>query len=623
MFGQRRPGRLVHHYFLISFILIGGGLITSGALEIYFRYHETRERFALLQQEITAGAAFKIERFIQEIERTLRATTKSREIAHRGLSPEYRFEMEKLLIVARAVTEAVAFDRDGVERVRVSRFRALGPREGAGAEASPAFAQAVKGRSHLGPVYFVRDSEPYMTIAVPIERFAGDVIGVLKAEVNLKYVWEVVSEIKVGSAGYAYAVSRNGDLIAHPDISLVLQRRNLAHLDQVRAAFQPALRVAKPRAEVAGSVPGTQVFTSHTLIPNLDWAVLIEQPVGEIYGPLYASMLRTSALLLVGLGVALFAGFFVARRVVRPLGALREGVERIGWGDLSYRLQLETGDEIEVLAEEFNRMTAALQEAYAGLEQKVAERTQALLVANEKLDDASRHKSRFLASVSHELRTPLNAIIGFTRVVLRKTEGQIAGLQRENLHKVLISAEHLLTLINGLLDLSRIEAGRMDIVPKAFKLDEVLDVAVSTVEPMLKSGRVQLVREIAPGLPPLDTDREKLQQILLNLLANAAKFTEDGEIKVSAWQEEGSLKLVVADTGIGMEREALGYIFDEFRRVESAGAQQYPGTGLGLAITRQLVRLLGGKIAADSEVGKGSTFMVLIPIRFNGSTTEG
>jgi HAMP domain-containing protein len=303
-------------------------------------------------------------------------------------------------------------------------------------------------------------------------------------------------------------VSRRGDLIAHPDISLVLQRPNLAHFDQVRAAFEPSARVTKLHAGGAGSVPGTPVFAAHTVIPRLDWAVVVEQPVAEIYGPLYASMLRTAALLLVGLVMALFAALFVARRVVRPLGALREGVERIGRGDLSHRLQVETADEIEVLAEEFNRMTAALQEAHAGLEQKVAERTHALLVVNERLDEASRHKSRFLASVSHELRTPLHAIIGFTRIVLRKTDGQIAALQRENLRKVLISAEHLLALINGLLDLSRIEAGKMEIVPGVFRLDEVLDVVASTVEPLLDGGQVQLVREIAPGLPPLDTDGE-------------------------------------------------------------------------------------------------------------------
>ncbi|MBI2361036.1 MAG: cache domain-containing protein, partial [Deltaproteobacteria bacterium] len=248
--GQKR-GRLVRHYFLISVVLISGGLITSGLLELYFRYRESWEQLVRLQQEITASAAFKIERFIREIEQTMRATTRSREITEKGISPEYHFELRRLLVISRAITESVAIDSEGVTRVAVSRFTTVLPRGEGDYTKSPAFQQAKEGKSHFGPVYFFRGSEPYMTIAVPIERFAGRVIGVLEAKVNLKYVWDVVSGLKVGNAGYAYAVARNGDLIAHPDISLVLQRRNAAHLDQVRAAFRP-----RPDGQKAQGVVG-------------------------------------------------------------------------------------------------------------------------------------------------------------------------------------------------------------------------------------------------------------------------------------------------------------------------------------------------------------------------------
>jgi signal transduction histidine kinase len=304
----------------------------------------------------------------------------------------------------------------------------------------------------------------------------------------------------------------------------------------------------------------------------------------------------------------------VARRVVRPLRTLRQGVEQIGKGDLGFRLELKTGDEIEILAEEFNKMTAALQGAYTGLENKVAERTRELALLNQTLEEANRHKSQFLASVSHELRTPLNAIIGFTRLVLRKTEGQIAPLQTENIQKVLISAEHLLNLINGLLDLAKIEAGRMEISAESFKLDEVIHLATSTIEPMLKDGHVRLSTEIASGIPTLHTDREKLKQVILNLLSNAAKFTEEGEIRVAAWKEDGSLKLVVSDTGIGIPKEALNDIFEEFRQTDRSRAKGYGGTGLGLAIAKRIVNLLGGDVAVESEVGNGSRFTVTLPI---------
>ena len=787
IFRGHRRGRLVRHYFLISVILIGSGLITSGLLEIYFRYQESRNNLALLQQEVAAGAAFKIERFIREIEGTMKGATRSREIAPRGITPEYRFELEKLLLIAPAITEAVALDAEGAIQVQASRLRTVLPEGKPDLDASAGFQEAKQGKSYFGPVYFVRGSEPYMTIAVPIERFAGDVIGALKAEVNLKYVGEVVSAIKIGRAGYAYVVTRTGDLIAHPDISLVLQRRNVAQLDQVKAAFQPVPGLPKPNSVMSRNLPGKKVLSAYIVIPGLDWAVFIERPLEEAYEPLYASILRTSSLLLIGLVMALLASLFVGRRVVRPLRTLREGVERIGSGDLGFRLELKTGDEIEALADEFNKMTAQLQESYAGLERKVEERTRDLTESleqqtatseilrviagsptdiqpvldavaesaarlcdaddavifrvvgdnhqrvakygsipaptfpvpitrgfpggraivdrqtvhiydlelqvdtefpdvkeiqkeigqrtvlatpllregvpigvivirrievrpftdkqiallktfadqaviaienvrlfqeiqekNQQLEIANRHKSQFLANVSHELRTPLNAIIGFTRIVLRKVEGQIPDLQIENLKKVLISSEHLLGLINGLLDLAKIESGKMEVFAQSFKIDEIVQVAASTVEPMLKSGQVKLVKEIAPDLPPLNTDRDKLKQVILNLLSNAAKFTEKGEIKVSASRENGSMKLIVSDTGIGMKQEALDYIFEEFRQVDMSTTRKYGGTGLGLAIVKKLVNLLGGDISVESEVGKGSKFTITMPINLKG-----
>jgi len=233
------------------------------------------------------------------------------------------------------------------------------------------------------------------------------------------------------------------------------------------------------------------------------------------------------------------------------------------------------------------------------------------------LEAANRHKSEFLSRVSHDLRTPLNAIIGFTRIVLRRTEGQIPDLQKENLQKVVISSEHLLNLINGLLDLAKIEAGRMEVFAQPFKIDEVINVATTTVEPMLKDGRVRIITEVAPSISIVRNDRDKLKQILLNLLSNAAKFTEQGEIRVSAWQENGTLKLAVSDTGIGMKREALDQVFEEFRQAESTTASKYGGTGLGLAIVKKFITLMGGEIRVESELGKGSKFTITLPMNLS------
>jgi len=233
---------------------------------------------------------------------------------------------------------------------------------------------------------------------------------------------------------------------------------------------------------------------------------------------------------------------------------------------------------------------------------------------NQQLEAANKHKSDFLARVSHDLRTPLNAIMGFTRIVLRRMEGQMPDLQKENLQKVLISSEHLLNLINGLLDLAKIDAGKMEVSADTFRVEDIINMTTATVEPLLKDGRVRIVRDITPNLPPLKTDRDKLKQILFNLLSNAAKFTEQGEIKVSASPENGNLKLAVADTGIGMKKEALDHIFEEFQQAEKTTASKYGGTGLGLAIVKKFIDLMGGDIVVESEEGKGSKFTITLPM---------
>jgi signal transduction histidine kinase/HAMP domain-containing protein len=790
-FRRRRRGRLVRHYFLISLLLIAGGLISSAALEIYFRYRESQEQIALFEQQAAAVAALKIERFVQEIVTAIKSSTKSREVMQSRVSPEYKFELKRLLYLAPAITEAVAVDIDGVKQAHVSRAGAVSQDAKSDFTSSPGFQRALKGQPDYGPVYFVQNSEPYMTIAFPIEQYAGTVIGVIQAEVNLKHVWDVVSNIKTGEAGYAYVVTRSGDLIAHRDISLVLRRQNLAHLPQVKGAFEAASGAPRPRVTLASNLEGKKVISSNAFIPSLQWLVIIERPAEEAYTPLYASMLRTSALLLVGFSMAVLASLFVGRRVVRPLEALRRGVERIGKGDLNHSLHLKTGDEIEILADEFNEMATHLREAYTGLERKVAERTRELretleqqvaitevlrvmasrptdtkalletileralqlcqtphgsiftfdgeafhlslikkpvsaktltfletpirpgpetplrrialdlqpihspdiltdprfsppsiyrnegirttiampllkegkllgaiainrrevqpfnereiealtAFANqavialenarlfeqlqirsrdlaekgEQLEIANRHKSQFLANVNHELRTPVSAIIGYARLVMRATEGQISRLQRENLQDLLNNAERLLNQIDSLLEFSKIEAGKMEVQVEPVGVSEVIQEAIATIESTLNGGSVRIIREIDSAIPVLNTDREKLRQIVLNLLDNAVKFTERAEIKIAASQQNGSVTLAVSDSGIGIPKEELNKIFEEFQRGDAFGTKNYRGTGLGLAIVKQFVNLLGGEIAVESEVGKGSVFTVTLP----------
>ena len=403
--------RLVRDYFVVSVILISGGLITNGLLESYFLYHGTREHISQLQNEIASGAAFKIEQFISEIEKTIRLLTKSQAIVHQGITPNYKVELQKLLFIAPPITEAVAIDESGTALAYVSRRRTFLSKDQNDIVSTAAFRQAIQGKTYFGPVEFLGGSEPYMTIGVPIERFSEEIIGVLQARVNLKYIWEIISAMQVGKAGYAYVLTRYGDLIAHPDLSLVLQRRNLAHLSQVKMAFsRPDSMANDLNGMVAESMMGEKIFSSHVFITNLDWAVFIEQPVEEAYEKLYAAIFRTSGLLLVGLGTAFLMSLFMVYRVIHPLETLRKGAELIGSGNLKHRIDIKAGSELEVLAHEFNKMTAALQEAQTGLEQKVAEKTKELREANLELEEMRRNLENWNQTLKVKIKEQVNEL---------------------------------------------------------------------------------------------------------------------------------------------------------------------------------------------------------------------
>ena len=778
-------GRLVRRTFLIALALVCGGLLTSGAVELVFRYRESVEAIGALQREMAQGAAFKIQQFVQDIEQTLRASTQTQEIVTAGLTEPYKFELLKLLKVTPAITELVALDISGHEQLKVSRVRMLLSDDLRDRTSAEAFQGASRGKVFFSQVYFIRESEPYMTVAVPIERFAGDVVGVLVAEVNLKYIWEVVSRIKVGQAGYAYVVSREGDLIAHPDISLVLQKRQVKQLSQVQTALAgvPARFVAQP------NLAGQQVFAAFATIPELGWAVLLERPAAEAYAPLYASILRTGILLLVGLGMAVLASLLIGRRVVRPLALLQHGAARLGSGDLDYRLTITTADEFQTLANEFNRMASQLQASYANLEQQVEERTCALArsvqelqalgavsqavnstldlqtvltmivshavqlsggnggviyeydegtrmfhlrathgvheeiiavlreahirlgegaigtaavtrapvqvpdmldehgsvlprarptlaqagyrsllavpllleqqifgslvvhrsasgsfsteVVNllqtfatqstlaiqnarlfreigekgQQLEIASKHKSQFLANMSHELRTPLNAILGYTELILDEIYGEVPEPLRDVLDRVQQSGRHLLDLINDVLDISKMEAGQLTLSLNEYSMAEVVYTVTTAVESLATEKGLALKVVLAPDLPRGKGDERRLAQVLLNLMGNAIKFTDAGEVQIQVTVTDSIFTVAVADTGPGIAEADQQTIFGEFQQADSSSTRLKGGTGLGLTIVKRIVEMHGGRVWVESRLGKGSTFWFTLPVR--------
>ena len=956
-------GSLFRKYAVFFVVLVSVALAASGAVELYFSYQESKEALVALQREKALGAAARIEQFVKEVEQQISWTTQPSIVAPSAAMEQRRADYFRLIRQVPPITEVSYIDAEGHEQLRLSRLAMDVVASGTDFSNEPRFREAKAGRTYFSLVYFRKESEPYMTIALAGSSKGS---GVTVAEVNLKFIWDVVSKIKIGKAGHAYVVDSHGHLIAHPDISLVLKKTDLLKLAQVKAALGAVTQgVGMP--SIARDLDGRQVLSASAPIAPLGWAVLIEQPLFEAFEPIRYSILRTVALVLFGVLLSVLVSLVLARRMVRPIKALTEGAGRIGAGDLAYQLDVRTGDEIEALAGQFNQMTAQLRESYAGLEQKVEARTRDLsealeqqtatgdvlrviassptdlepvlkaVIANavrlagaeqghirqydgeflqmvvqfnesddfvrqikgipmrpteesaagrafltrqpvhipdiladprysgpalplqgrtvlavpllregvsigtismwrkevtpfterqielvtrfadqaviaienvrlfkeleaknedlgesldqqtatgeilrvisgaqtdvqpvfeaiaanalrlcdatfstifrfdgelihlealrnvspegtaaireafpmpvgrggasarailtrsivhiadvredaeyvlqglsqaaefrsilavpmlhdgkpigaitvagpaarpfpdkqiallktfadqaviavenvrlfteiqdktQQLEIANRHKSEFLANMSHELRTPLNAVIGFSEVLIEKMFGEINPKQEEYLQDILSSGKHLLSLINDILDLSKIEAGRMELEAQPFDLPAALDNALTLIKERAARNSIGLEVHVDPRIGEILADERKVKQVLLNLLSNAVKFTpEGGKIIMSAVMNGEAVAVSVADTGIGIAAEDRETVFEEFRQVGTDYARKREGTGLGLALARRLVELHGGKLSLQSELGKGSTFTFTIPVRAHG-----
>ncbi len=269
--------------------------------------------------------------------------------------------------------------------------------------------------------------------------------------------------------------------------------------------------------------------------------------------------------------------------------------------------------------EEIRDLNEKLKSYAEELEKRVAERTSELEIAKKRAEEADRVKSAFLATMSHELRTPLNSIIGFTGILLKGLAGPLNDEQAKQLRMVQNSASHLLELINDVLDISKIEAGQLEVASEPVDMDEVVKKVIRSAAPLAEKKGLALLFEMAPEVGQIISDRRRVEQILLNLINNAIKFTNQGEVRIRCWTEEGWVMTSVSDSGIGIKPEDIEKIFKPFCQLDIGLSREYEGTGLGLSICKRLVELLGGKIWVESEgEGKGSMFKFSLPVRGPG-----
>ena len=792
-------GRLFWKYLAVFLLLVGGVLTLSTAVDLYFSYKEAKETIVELEREKALAAAYRIEQFVTSIESEVRGLM-SASAAESAANPsqtqaygtgelfEQRYlDFLRLLRKVTAITTLRHLDSNGAERLSVSVIALDSVNSGNDYSKAPEFLVTQTQKRYFSPVFSRNESEPHMLVAAAVTETAPEITV---AEVNLKAIWDVVSRLRVGKAGYAYVVDASGRLIAHPDISVVLQNRDLSNTPQVTAARLAAKAEANEGVSftTAEGLDGGKVLAVFAPIPHLNWLVFIERPLDEVFASLRTQIWRSAALMLLGLALSVLASVLLARRMVAPIRSLQEGAARVGRGEMDHRIDIRTGDELESLAQEFNRATAQLQDSQRNLEQKVEERTEELtrsvaelralgevvqavnssldlqqvletIVAHavqlsrakagtiyefdessrifqpranfgvsdamvevlresrigtgdtavgqcareripvqmtdvaegldyrvrellvregirsvlavpllredrvigalvirrseagefpqpvvallqtfaaqsvlaienarlfqeireksEELAAASQHKSQFLANMSHELRTPLNAIIGVTEMLLEDAHDLKREDEVEPLDRVLRAGRHLLALINDILDLSKVEAGKMELHLESFPVAPLTEDIVKTIQSFAAKGGNEIVVNCPGDVGTMHADQTRVRQALLNLASNANKFTERGKVTISVRrtaEDSGAwITMAVTDTGIGMTREQTDRLFQEFVQADASTTRKYGGTGLGLAISRRFCQMMGGDITVESEVGRGSTFAIRLP----------
>ncbi|MDN5004986.1 ATP-binding protein [Bradyrhizobium sp. GCM10027634] len=634
--------RLFTKYVALFVAVVAVALLANGLFEVLFYYREHKASLIRVQHEQAEAAAAKISQFVKEIESQLGWTT---QLPWSGGSIEpRRFDALRLLRQVPAITELAQVDSTGRERLRVSRLAMDAIDSGVDLSSDPKFTEAVAHKVYYGPVYFRRESEPYMTLALAGARKDA---GVSIAEVNLKLIWDIVSQIKVGAHGHAYVVDPEGRLIAHPDISLVLRNTDMSGLAQVRAA-QAGGGVMPDALQEAVNIQGQKVLTAVAPIEPLHWTMFVELPVEEAYASLYASLQRLAIVLLAASVFAVLAGIFLARRMVGPIQALRSGAERIGGGDFSQRISIKTGDELEGLADQFNDMGSRLQESYADLENKVEQRTAELrqslndlrsaqdrLVQTEKLASLGQ----LTAGIAHEIKNPLNFVNNFSSVstelidelneVLQtaslddKTKDEVdelTGMLRGNLEKVVQHGKRADSIVRNMLLHSREGSGEHRPADINAIVEESLNLAYHGARAERPSFNVTLARDLDPTAGMVDVYPQEITRVFLNLISNgfyaAAKRKEsaaDGfEPTLSAATKNlGSrVEIRIRDNGTGIPPEVKEKMFNPFFTTKPAGE----GTGLGLSMSHDIVaKQHGGTIDVSTEPGVFTEFIITLP----------
>ena len=398
-------------------------------------------------------------------------------------------------------------------------------------------------------------------------------------------------------------------------------------IQRIRAAQELALTTV---ADIANLVRDGRVDAAMVLQLNKEYPLYLQieglvdqvvkreqQKMDSLRGSVAATN-RRSLIIMAGfvassIALAALLGFVISWSFILPVQEAHGFVTQVAKGNFEATINVPNRDEFGALADRMNQMSRELRTLYAN-QQEAARELQSL---NERLQQASNAKSEFLANMSHELRTPMNAILGFVEMLLDDIYGEVPPELREPLVDIQVNGKHLLNLINDVLDLSKIEAGRMELAPAEYSVQDIVDTLKASLHSLAREKGLEFVAAAQEDIPLACGDGKRITQCLTNLAGNALKFTKQGRVEVWVERQGDNLLYRVSDTGIGIPQNELENIFGEFQQVDTAITREFSGTGLGLNITKKFVEMHGGRIWVESELGKGSTFFFSIPLRVN------